>query len=260
MKAAPSRSTILLAALLAAGCTTLDSARFASTPSPEPVSTVQIPAKPLAVQPASNPEPSPADRLDLVVALLEKGDSERAKSELEKLLAMSPDNEQAIFLMRQIDTPLVALYPQTSFEVRLGPNESLSGLAQTYLGNPLGFYGLARLNAIPVPADIEAGRLIRIPGTEAALAVRARLRKRAATPKTAALASKPRPDMPEHRTEKELANRYYKDGLIAFQHQDLDGAIAAWNKVLAIDPGYKDAALNRSEALRLKANLKEIGG
>ncbi len=260
MKTVPGRSAIFLAALLAAGCTTLDSARVASTQAPEPASAAQTPPEPPAEQPASKPGPSPADRLDLAVTLLEKGDSELAKTELKKLLAEAPDNQQAAFLMRQIDTPLVALYPQRSFAVKLEPEESLSELAQTYLGNPLAFYGLARLNAIPVPADVKEGRVIRIPGTETALAARARLRKRGAAPKEAALTPKPRPDMPSSQATKGLADRYYKDGLIAFQHQDLDGAITAWNKALAIDPGYKDAALNRAEALRLKANLKKIGG
>jgi TolA-binding protein len=260
MRTVPGRSAILLAVLLAAGCSTLDAARLASTQAPEPAGAAQAPAEPSAVQPAFKPELSAADQLDLAVALLQKGDSELAKTKLEKLLTEAPDNEQAAFLMHQIDTPLVALYPQTSFEVMLEPNQSLSGLAQTYLGNPLAFYGLARLNAIPVPANIKVGRMIRIPGTEAALAARARLHKRSAASKAATPEPKPRPDMREHPTGKDLADRYYRDGLIAFQHQDLDGAIAAWNKVLAIDPGYKDAALNRSEALRLKANLKKIGG
>jgi lipoprotein NlpI len=57
-----------------------------------------------------------------------------------------------------------------------------------------------------------------------------------------------------------MANRYYKVGLVALQHQDLDGAIAAWDKVLAIDPNYKDAQLNRAQALQLKENLKKLGG
>jgi tetratricopeptide (TPR) repeat protein len=260
MKAVPGWSAIFLAALLAAGCTTLDSARLASTPAAEPASAAQTPPKLPAAQAASKPAPSPAHRLDLAVTLLEKGDSELAKTELKKLLAEAPDNQQAVFLMRQIDTPLVALYPQRSFAVKLAPDGSLSELAQTYLGNPLAFYGLARLNAIPVPANVKVGRIIRIPGTETALAARARLRKHASAPDTTALTPKPRTVMPGPRAEKELADRYYKDGLIAFQRQDLDGAIAAWNKALTIDPGYKDAALNRAEALRLKANLKKMGG
>ena len=57
---------------------------------------------------------------------------------------------------------------------------------------------------------------------------------------------------------RKVADRRYKEGLVAFQRQDLDGAIAAWTKVLAIDPGYKDAQLNRAQALKLKENLKKL--
>ena len=71
------------------------------------------------------------------------------------------------------------------------------------------------------------------------------------------------PDSAEAKTllaeaSRKVADRRYKEGLVAFQRQDLDGAIAAWNKVLAIDPGYKDAQLNRAQALKLKENLKKL--
>ncbi len=56
------------------------------------------------------------------------------------------------------------------------------------------------------------------------------------------------------------AGEYYRRGMIAFQHQDLDGAIAAWNKVLAIDPNNRDAQLNRAQAVQLKANLQKLRG
>lgn len=56
----------------------------------------------------------------------------------------------------------------------------------------------------------------------------------------------------------EIADRKYKEGMIAFQRQDLDGAIAAWDKVVALEPGYKDVQLNRAQALKLKENLKKL--
>jgi tetratricopeptide (TPR) repeat protein len=58
----------------------------------------------------------------------------------------------------------------------------------------------------------------------------------------------------------QVADKYYRRGLIAFQHQDLDGAIAAWNIVLSIDPDRRDAELNRDEAIQLKANLLKLKG
>jgi tetratricopeptide (TPR) repeat protein len=54
------------------------------------------------------------------------------------------------------------------------------------------------------------------------------------------------------------ADTYYRNGLIAFQRQDLDGAIAAWDKVLAIDPNHRNAQLQRAQALELKANLQRL--
>lgn len=55
-----------------------------------------------------------------------------------------------------------------------------------------------------------------------------------------------------------IADSKYKEGMIAFQHQDLDGAIAAWDRVVALEPDYKDVQLNRAQALRLKENLKKL--
>jgi Tfp pilus assembly protein PilF len=51
---------------------------------------------------------------------------------------------------------------------------------------------------------------------------------------------------------------YYERGLVAFQHQDLNTAIADWDKVLAIDPNHKDAQLSRAQAVRLKNNLAKL--
>jgi tetratricopeptide (TPR) repeat protein len=53
---------------------------------------------------------------------------------------------------------------------------------------------------------------------------------------------------------------YYRAGVTAFQKQDLDGAISAWDKVLAIDPNHKNAQLNRAQAVELKQNLQKLNG
>ena len=51
---------------------------------------------------------------------------------------------------------------------------------------------------------------------------------------------------------------HYRNGVAAFQKQDLDGAIAAWDKTLAIDPDHKNAQLNRAQAIELKQNLQRL--
>lgn len=54
------------------------------------------------------------------------------------------------------------------------------------------------------------------------------------------------------------ADSYYRAGLVAFQRQDLDGAIGAWDKALSIDPNHRNAQLNRAQAVELKQNLQRL--
>jgi tetratricopeptide (TPR) repeat protein len=245
-------AAIALAALLA-GCTHPKVAEVAPVAAPTPAPPVQAPA------PAA-PSLSVADGLQLAVMLLQKGESADADTELKLLLAQAPDNKQVQYLIQQIETPLPKLFPKAHFVVKLGKDASLSQLAQIYLGNPLGFYGLARYNAIAVPVKAAAGQNIRIPKTAVALAAKAQIAARAEAAAQAKITSLPARSGPDIAAQKKQAEHYYKSGLVAFQHQDLDGAIADWDKVLAIDPGYKDAQLNRAQALQLKENLKKLGG
>jgi tetratricopeptide (TPR) repeat protein len=54
------------------------------------------------------------------------------------------------------------------------------------------------------------------------------------------------------------ADIHYRDGVAAFQKQDLDGAITAWDRALAIDPNHKNAQLQRAQAIELKQNLQRL--
>ena len=55
-----------------------------------------------------------------------------------------------------------------------------------------------------------------------------------------------------------VSDAYYRDGVAAFQRQDLDGAIAAWDRALAVDPNHRNAQLNRAQAIELKQNLQRL--
>jgi tetratricopeptide (TPR) repeat protein len=261
------------------------------------------------------------------------------------------------------------LFPAESFNVQLGQNETLSSLSGIYLGDVLGFYGLARYNGIENPSRVTVGQTIRIPRTPATLAAQmARTNAPAAQAslipmQPPAVISPPAPPaaparpvsprdpwasiresvaagrydaairdaetsrvMPDRtqavvlasayagnakatRTTNamqaaaqalragqlylESANRpedaieplelavmlapmdtraqsllttaktrttdtYYRNGVAAFQRQDLDGAIAAFEKALAIDPNHKNAQLQRAQAIELKQNLQRL--
>lgn len=51
---------------------------------------------------------------------------------------------------------------------------------------------------------------------------------------------------------------YYADGVAAFARQDLDKAIAAWDRVLVLEPEHQNAKLKRQQALDLKDKLKRF--
>ncbi|HTE40945.1 MAG TPA: hypothetical protein VK629_08940, partial [Steroidobacteraceae bacterium] len=109
------------------------------------------------------PERPRQEQLQLAIRLMEQGDEDRALSELTVYLAQFPDSKPARYLAAQIQTPLEMLFPADNFTVQLGKGETLSALAGLYLGDVLGFYGLARYNRIDVPAKVFQGQSIRIP-------------------------------------------------------------------------------------------------
>lgn len=189
--------------------------------------------------------------------LLQDGDARAGDTELHAYLKDVPESKSALFLIAQIERPLSELYPTDNFTVKLSRNDSLSSLARTYLGDSLAFYGLARYNNIAVPGKVGEGQNIKIPKTPEAIAALARS---VAAPTPISPVSAPtvaKPSKPADSPSK-LAETYYARGLVAFQHQDLNSAIADWDKVLAIDPNYKDAQLSRAQAIRLKNNLAKL--
>jgi Tfp pilus assembly protein PilF len=202
---------------------------------------------------------SRAERFQRALDLLQNGDARAADVELHAYLKDVPDSKAAVFLVAQIEKPLSDLFPADSFTVKVSRNDSLSSLARMYLGDSLSFYGLARYNDIPVPGKVSEGQSIRIPKTPEAMQALARNNAAAAAPQAGGPSvSTPSKSAKSAETTRKLADVYYERGLVAFQHQDLNTAIADWDKVLAIDPNHKDAQLSRAQAVRLKNNLAKL--
>lgn len=202
---------------------------------------------------------SPAAQFQHALDLLQDGDAQGADAELHAYLKSVPDSSAASYLIAQIETPLSALFPAASFSVRVTKSDTLSSLARTYLGNSLAFYGLARFNGISVPSKVGEGQSLRIPKTVEAVQARARLVAITTAPPPQVVAPAPtEPAANSPAAQHKLADEFYQRGLVAFQHQDLDAAIADWDKTLAIDPNFASAQLNRAHAIRLKNNLAKL--
>jgi len=56
----------------------------------------------------------------------------------------------------------------------------------------------------------------------------------------------------------QLLASYHERAIVLYRDQQLDQAIALWNRILAINPNYEPAVIYRARALELKHRLKQI--
>ncbi len=126
-------------------------------PPPPPPEVPTGPATPAAQQQAQKIALSAMD-------LLEAGNEEQARSELQRALASDSNNKLAHNLLRQLSVDPVVALGKESFQYVVKPGETLSRIAQRFMGDLYSFYLLARYNDIKVPRQLAGGQVIRIPG------------------------------------------------------------------------------------------------
>jgi len=97
------------------------------------------------------------------IALLQKGEEEKAKMKLSMAHHLDPNNKRAKKLLEQINTdPETYLGKEYShYTVQYG--ESISKIAKNFLGDSLEFYILAKYNSIKNPNLLKTGQVIKIP-------------------------------------------------------------------------------------------------
>lgn len=60
------------------------------------------------------------------------------------------------------------------------------------------------------------------------------------------------------RAQAQAIDNHYRAGLEAYRRQNLDKAIANWDRVLKIDPEHTNASLYRTQAIKLKQRLSKM--
>jgi len=296
--------SVALAALLAS-CASQPPAPAATAPTAAPTAeAMPAPAPPSA--PAA-PELSPAQakaqaqKLALeAVDHLQNGDEVGARQALATALTLDPANDIARKMQEQVNADAQKELGSTFFRYTVQRDDSLSKLAQQYLGDRLRFYILAKYNDMANPSRLAAGQVIRIPG-KAPAALPASTPAASAEPAPAAVAVEPAADggdlvalmqkgrrlqasgdlqgayaafsdavvrAPGNRdaiiqrdaAKAALIRSYDRDATQAFQRQNLDLAIAKWDRLLELDPGNQKAKLERERAIELKKRMNEKFG
>lgn len=305
------QSLALAAALAVAACATQEAGAPKSgeppkapvAPSPKTVAPAPAPVAPAAPVapeiPAAEARPA-AQRLALqAVDQLQVGDEATARLTLEQAQKLDPANELAKNLMAQINADAQKELGSVFFRHTIQSGDSLSRLAQQYMGDRFRFWILAKYNDIPNPSRVAVGQVVKIPGRQPA-AVPPPV---AETPTPAPAPKAPEPEAPkpeladamkrgadlEKAGNLEAAYAAYADAAarfpssqdaakkrdaskaalvrsldreasVAFQRQNLDLAIAKWDRVLELDPNNRKARLERERALDLKKRLAEKFG
>lgn len=306
----------VLVALVIAGCATpppgtgaatatpgaLPQASGAAAPSSGPVPSATTAA---ATAPSSAPasaDPAVARSQAAKLALeavdqLQNGDEAGARATLERALALDAVNELARKLQDQIRADAQKELGAVYFRYTVQRDDTLSRLAQQYLGDRYRFYILAKYNEIANPSRLAAGQVIRIPGRQPTVAIAPETPVKPPEPEIKPPSPPPPPSdsgvealakgadleksgnleaayalyvdaAQRNPGNGELAKRrdavkarllsgYDREATQAFQRQNLDLAIAKWDRILEIDPQNRKARLERERAQDLKRRLAQ---
>ncbi len=144
-------------------------ARVAVPPSaprePEPIAAPAPVITPPIAAPASPAAQQQAQKIaQAAVEMLESGNEDQARAELNRAIGVDPQNKLAQNLSRQITADPIAVLGRESFAYTVRPSDTLSRIAGRFLGDVYAFYILARYNDIKVPKQVSTGQVIRVPG------------------------------------------------------------------------------------------------
>lgn len=242
----PVRIAVAVAiAIAVAGCASEGTkpAEPKAPPAPAAVQPAPVDVKPAAAPAVPDVPPAEARPMAAKLALqavdqLQVGDEASARATIEQALKLDPANDLAKKLLDQINADAQRELGAVYFRYTVQPADTLSKLAQQYMGDRFRFWILAKYNDIGNPSRLGAGQVIKIPGrqpvTPPAPVVEPATRVEPAAPAPVA-APEPRP---------ELADAL-KRGADLEKAGNLEAAYATYVDAAARFPASADAAKKR---------------
>ena len=247
----------LAAALLAAACATPEPApKPEPPPPPPPVVVAPEPPKPV---PPPEPQLSPAEKraqaqkltIDAITQL-QNGEEAAAQRMLEQSLALDPGSDLAKKMMDQIKADPQKELGTVFFRYTVQRDDSLSKIAQQYLGDRYKFHILARYNDIGNPSKLAAGQVIKVPGRGQVAAT-----PKPAAPPADATDEAAKAAAPEVATPRNAAMALMQQGTELQKAGNLEGAYDAFREAALRDPGNRDAVLQRDATRQALARRYE---
>ena len=289
-----------------AGCATPPPAPAPAAPAvtPAPAPGTPAPAPAAAVE-QLNPAQARAQAQKLAIEAvdeLQNGDETTARATLDKALALDATNELARKLLDQVRADAQKELGPVYFRYTVQRDDSLSKLAQQFLGDRFRFYILAKYNDMANPSRLAAGQVLRIPGKAPPPATSPKPPEPAEATARPPVAAEPEAKSSDEvlqaqrrareleakgnlegayaalseslqrfpgnealtrqrdGTRAALIRSYDREAAQAFQRQNLDLAIAKWDRILELDPANRKARLERERALELKKKMTEKFG
>ena len=181
------------------------------------------------------------------LGLLENGHEDQAKAELQRALAADPANKLALNLMRQIEADPAAALGRESFPYVVQPNETMSMIANRFLGDKFAFYILARYNNIAVPRQVAGGQSLRIPARNVMPVAPKPPKQPPAPPVPPPPAPAPVLAAPVPPPEPTPAERAYRAGEGAERRGDLDTALAEYRRAATLNHPAAEAKAERTK-------------
>ncbi len=220
-------------------------------------------------KPAPPPEPQltpaqakqQAQKLTIdAIAQLQNGEVAAAQKMLEQAQTLDPANDLARKMQDQIKADPQKELGTVFFRYTVQRDDSLSKIAQTYMGDRFKFHILAKYNDIANPSKLAAGQVIKVPGRGPAAAAATAATAAPAAP--AARAAEPADDAAkaaaiEAATPRNASMALMQQGRDLQKAGNLEGAYDAFREAALRDPGNRDAALQRDATRQALARRYE---